>query len=83
VQSTGYIDHFFVSGRHPRRGFGSLLMEQIFAHAESGDAPALTSHVSRTTQPFFAKFAFAVLQQRFLEVRGVVIPKALMSRRLK
>jgi putative acetyltransferase len=82
VQSNGYIDHFFVSGKYPRRGIGSLLMERIFAHAISGGVRSLTSYVSRTAQPFFAKFEFIVVEQRSPEVRGVVIPNALMSRRL-
>jgi len=83
VQSNGCIDHFFVSGKYPRRGIGSLLMERIFAHASSGRVRSLTSYVSRTAQPFFARFGFIVLEQRSPEVRGVVIPNALMSRRLQ
>jgi putative acetyltransferase len=82
VQSNGYIDHFFVSGKYPRRGIGSLLMERIFAHAISSGVRSLTSYVSRTAQPFFARFEFIVVEQRSPEVRGVVIPNALMSRRL-
>jgi putative acetyltransferase len=27
VQQNGYIDHFFVSGHHPRQGVGKALME--------------------------------------------------------
>jgi putative acetyltransferase len=26
LQPSGYIDHFFVSGAYPRRGFGAMLM---------------------------------------------------------
>jgi putative acetyltransferase len=80
VQSNGYIDHFFVSGKHPRRGIGSLLMKQIFAQAQADGVRSLTSHVSRTAQPFFARFGFVVVEQRLPEIRGVVIPNALMSR---
>jgi putative acetyltransferase len=82
VQSNGYIDHFFVSGKYPRRGIGSLLMERIFAHAISEGVRSLTSYVSRTAQPFFARFGFILVEQRSPEVRGVVIPNAHMSRRL-
>jgi putative acetyltransferase len=82
VQSNGYIDHFFVSGKHPRRDIGSLLMERIIAHAISGGVPSLTSHVSRTAQPFFASFGFLV-KERSPEVRGVVISNALMSHSLQ
>ena len=83
LQSNGYIDHFFVSGEHPRRGIGSLLMKKILAEAVSLGAPLLTSNVSRTAQPFFQRFGFAVTEQRYPEVRGVVVPNALMSRRMQ
>ncbi len=33
VQSTGYIDHFFVSALHSRRGVGRLLMNRIHEEA--------------------------------------------------
>jgi putative acetyltransferase len=83
VQPTGYIDHFFVSGNHPRRGIGSLLMTRIVEEARSLSIPVLTSDVSRTAQPFFARFGFAIVEQRHPEVRGIVIPNALMSRHME
>jgi len=83
VQSNGYIDHFFVSGKHPRRGIGSLLMKRILAEAASIGIPLLTSHVSRTAQPFFHTFGFVIAEQRYPEVRGVVVPNALMCRRMQ
>jgi putative acetyltransferase len=83
VQSNGYIDHFFVSGNHSRRGIGSILMTRILEEASSLGLCALTSDVSRTAQPFFARFGFAIVEQRRPEVRGIVIPNALMSRKLE
>ncbi|SRR5579859_194822 len=82
VQSNGYIDHFFVSGKHPRRGIGSLLMKRILVEAASLGVSSLTSHVSRTAQPFFERFGFVIAEQRYPEVRGVVVPNALMYRSL-
>jgi putative acetyltransferase len=82
VQPNGYIDHFFVSGKHPRRGIGSLLMKRILAEAASLSIPLLTSHVSRTAQPFFQTFEFVITVQRYPEVRGVIVPNALMCRRM-
>jgi putative acetyltransferase len=83
VQSNGYIDHFFVSGKHPRRGVGSLLMRRILAEAASLSTPLLTSNVSRTAQPFFQAFGLVISEQRYPEVRGVVVPNALMCRRMQ
>jgi putative acetyltransferase len=80
VQPNGYIDHFFVSGKHPRCGIGSLLMKRILAEGLSLGVSLLTSHVSRTAQPFFERFGFVVREQRCPEVRGVVVPNALMCR---
>jgi putative acetyltransferase len=83
VQSNGYIDHFFVSGKHPRCDIGSLLMTRILAEAASLGVSSLVSHVSRTAQPFFERFGFVVKEQRYPEVRGVVVPNALMCRSLQ
>ncbi len=80
VQPSGYIDHFFVSGHHPRRGIGARLMEFIHQEAATLGLGELTSQVSRTAQPFFAKFGFTIVEQRLPERRGVVIPNALMRK---
>jgi putative acetyltransferase len=80
LQPSGYIDHFYVSGLHPRRGIGSLLMERLLQEAEGLDARILTSNVSKTAQPFFEKFGFVVVEQRYPECFGVVVPNALMRR---
>jgi putative acetyltransferase len=83
VQSNGYIDHFFVSGKHPRQGIGSLLMRRILAEATSLGIPSLTSNVSRTAQPFFEKFGFVIVDQRNPVVRGVVVPNVSMRRNME
>jgi putative acetyltransferase len=80
IQPTGYIDHFYVSGRHPRRGIGSLLMKRLMDEATLLGARTVTSDVSRTAQPFFEKFGFVVMEKRYPKCFGVVIPNALMRR---
>lgn len=82
VQANGYIDHFFVSGHHPRQGIGSALMATIEAEAQRLGLQELTSDVSLTAQPFFARFGFDVVEHRAPVRRGVAIPNALMRRRL-
>jgi putative acetyltransferase len=82
VQENGYIDHFFVSGHHPRQGAGRLLMETIHESARRQSMEMLTSDVSRTAQPFFEHFGFEVLEQRSPTIRGVVVPNALMRKTL-
>jgi putative acetyltransferase len=82
LQESGYIDHFFVSGDHPRQGAGRLLMETIHENAKRQSLEMLTSDVSRTAQPFFEHFGFEVLEQRSPTIRGVVVPNALMRKTL-
>ncbi len=78
VQPDGYIDHFFVSGPHGQRGFGTLLMRHLLDTARARGLPALSADVSRSAQPFFAQFGFVVVEHRTPVVRGVAIPNALM-----
>ena len=80
VQTTGYIDHFFVSGCRPRQGIGALLMQRIHEEAVVLRLPELSSDVSRTAQPFFERHGFEVVEQRSPVLRGVVIPNALMRK---
>jgi putative acetyltransferase len=80
VQENGCIDHFFVSGKHPRQGIGRSLMAAIETEAKNMRLTELTSDVSKTAQPFFAKFGFRLIQQRVPVVRGIEIPNALMRK---
>ena len=80
VQRSGYIDHFFVSGWHPRQGVGSALMNFIESEAAYMGVAELTSDVSRTAQPFFERFGFVLVENRVPVIRGVEVPNALMRR---
>jgi putative acetyltransferase len=80
VQLTGYIDHFFVSGHHPRMGIGRALMHAIEQEANHLKLRELTAMVSLTAQPFFQRFGFVMVEQRTPVVRGVAFSNALMRR---
>lgn len=82
VQSTGYIDHFFVSGSCAKQGIGTMLMNSIHKAANAQGIRVLTSDVSRTAQPFFEKFGFTVVENRSPVIRGIVVPNALMQKEL-
>ena len=82
LQPNGYIDHFFVSADFPRQGVGRLLMERIHEEAAHQGIAELTADVSKTAQPFFARFGFEVVEQRFPVRAGVIIPNALMRKLL-
>jgi putative acetyltransferase len=81
LQSSGYIDHFYVSGNYSRQGIGTMLMKHLVNEASAQGMPELTSDVSRTAQPFYEKFGFEVVEHRLPVARGVEIPNALMRRR--
>ncbi|CAJ0790734.1 putative N-acetyltransferase YafP [Ralstonia psammae] len=80
LQATGYIDHFFVSGTHARRGIGQQLMGHILGVAAQGDVPRVQAHVSLSAEPFFARNGFEVVARQTVTVRGVPLNNALMVR---
>jgi putative acetyltransferase len=82
VQASGYIDHFFVSGTHGRRGVGRLLMEKLHAHAAEQKIARLFSDVSLTAQPFFAHFGFLIREHKTAVIGEVSIPLARMEKDL-
>ena len=82
VQLNGYIDHFFVSGAHPRQGIGTRLMARIHEEARLLGLSELTSDVSMTAEPFFALHGFKVVERRFPVRRGVTLQNALMRKAL-
>ncbi|MDR7092576.1 GNAT family N-acetyltransferase [Hydrogenophaga laconesensis] len=83
MQPSGYIDHFFVSPDFARQGVGSLLMRQIHEEAARQGIDELTSDVSLTAQPFFARNGFEIAEQRFPVRAGVTIPNALMRKTIR
>lgn len=80
LQADGYIDHFFVSGNHPRQGIGRALMARIVEEAEQLGIAELYSHVSLSAQPFFAAAGFRIAELRCVTIRGVELQHALMRR---
>jgi putative acetyltransferase len=80
VQENGYIDHFFVSGWHPRQGIGKSLMAVLESEARRMGLAEMTSDVSRTAQPFFQNFGFEIVEQRVPVIRGIEVPNALMRK---
>uniref|UniRef100_UPI0035AE8577 GNAT family N-acetyltransferase n=1 Tax=Hylemonella sp. TaxID=2066020 RepID=UPI0035AE8577 len=83
IQPSGYIDQFFVSGSHPRRGVGTMLMARLHQEAISLGLKELTSDVSKTAEPFFLRHGFQVVERRFPVRRGVMLENALMCKKLK
>lgn len=79
LQKCGYIDHFYVHGRHQNQGVGQALMKRILHEGKEKDR--LYSHVSRTAKPFFERYGFVAVELRYVELRGVKMRNYLMERR--
>ena len=82
LQPSGYIDHFYVSAPFAGQGVGSKLDASTTRGCSREGIHVLKSHVSRTAQPFFQHWGFAVIEARQPVVRGVVVPNALMRKDL-
>jgi putative acetyltransferase len=82
LQASGYIDHFFVAGAFASRGVGRALMAHIHEDAARRGITELTSHVSLTAEPFFARHGFVVAKRQQLELRGVALENAWMRKSL-
>lgn len=82
LQPSGYIDMFFVDPAYARRGVGSALLRHIMAMAGTRAIGVLRSDVSLTAEPFFARHGFLVETRNRVQVRGVMLDNATMSRML-
>ncbi|MCB5196946.1 GNAT family N-acetyltransferase [Deefgea salmonis] len=82
LQPSGYIDHFYVSGKYARKGVGSLLMNRIDEEAKRLGVSELTSDVSKTAEPFFVLHGFHVEERRHPICRGVTLHNARMRKKM-
>lgn len=83
LQSTGYIDHFFVSGDHPRQGIGRTLMTTVEGQARRLRLAEMIADVSLTAEPFFSRYGFRIVKRKTQIVRGVALPNARMCKSLR
>jgi putative acetyltransferase len=82
LESSGYIDMFYVHADWQGKGAGKLLYDGLEGEARRLNLNRLTSDVSITAQPFFLSRGFQVDSQNVKEIRGVVFKNALMSKSL-
>lgn len=80
LQSTGYIDHFFVKGGHSKKGIGTKLMKRIISDAEKKGISELTSDVSLAAQQFFQKNGFEIVCRKKVMINGIELENALMKK---
>lgn len=80
LQTNGYIDHFYVASTHAGQGVGRLLMHHLLRKANCLGLKKMTSDVSKTAEPFFARYGFRVVARGFPVRRGQVLQNALMEK---
>ena len=82
LQASGLVDHFFVAGKHARRGVGRLLMERLHARAAELGLVRLFSDVSLTAEPFFERFGFRIVERQNVVLGKVSFPNVRMEKAL-
>ncbi len=82
LQADGYIDHFFVSGRHSRRGVGRSLMQHLHQVARARGIAQMSADVSLGAEAFFRHFGFVVLERRQAWIGDIALPNARMFKLL-
>lgn len=82
LQPHGLIDHFYVAAHYASHGVGTRLMQHIETEARRLGMSELTSEVSITAEPFFARFGFQMEERRLPVRRGVTLQNALMRKHL-
>lgn len=82
LQPDGYIDHFFVSGRHPRRGVGRGLMQHLHQLARARGIAQLSADVSLGAEAFFRHFGFVIVERREAWIGDIALLNARMRKPL-
>lgn len=80
VQSSGYIELFFVSGDHAGRGVATALMAHLEASAQAQGLAALLANVSLRAERFFLASGFVIEVRQEVERAGVMLRNARMRK---
>ncbi|TFB76711.1 GNAT family N-acetyltransferase [Cryobacterium glaciale] len=82
LDDRGYIDMLFVDPDFGRRGVASALLGWVLERADDRGLTELSTHASLVARPFFEKFGFVVLEQRYPVQGGVRLTNFIMHRAL-
>jgi putative acetyltransferase len=78
--TEGCLDLLYVHPDHLRRGVASALCTAAIADLQSRRVPRIHTQASLTAQPFFLSQGFRLVQRQTVEVRGVLLPNAVMEK---
>ena len=75
VGETGYLDRLYVHPDYLHQGIASLIVEQLEKYAKAKGIGFMNTAASVTSQRFFEKQGYVVLQEQIVERRGVRMRK--------
>ena len=82
VGETGYLDRLYVHPDYLHQGIASLIVEQLEKYAKAKGIGFMNTAASVTSQRFFEKQGYVVLQEQIVERRGVRLRRYLMEKKL-
>ncbi len=82
LDTTGYIDCFYVDPESQQLGIGGQLYQQVVNEARSFGLTELTVDASLVAQPFFIRRGFQVIQENAVDLNGVTLNNVSMRRNL-
>lgn len=82
IDSTGFLDYFYVHPRFQGRGVGKALMTIIVGEAEAQGVGNIFADVSISARSFFESQGFVVTESRSNIILGHSAPNFAMSRNL-
>src|SRR5215217_1449391 len=72
LSRDNYLDVFYVSKDHQRKGIANLLFSALLEKAMLAGIPMMTADVSKTAKPFFEKKGFRVVEAQENLIEEVV-----------
>lgn len=83
IESSGFIDYFYVHPRFQGRGVGKALMATIVEEASAQGIDRVRADVSVTAKSFFESQGFEVIESRSNVILGHPAPNFAMRKDLK
>lgn len=82
VDDRGYLDHLYVHPDFARRGVATTLVQALEDWSRENGVGRMTTHASRTAQPFFVQRGYHVLLEQQVERQGEWLTNFLMEKLL-
>ncbi|MGQ0556383.1 MAG: GNAT family N-acetyltransferase [Nitrospiraceae bacterium] len=81
-EQSGHIDLLYTSPAYSRRGVALALYFEAEANLASNGISKLFTEASLVARPFFERCGFHVVEEQYLQIRGVTIRRQVMQKSL-